>query len=375
MLQPSVGEVIMADHMRGLRGLCLLILFGATSALIVGCAPGGAEQGENGASSATASAEPDCPASGSLSYVCGLQNAEDIVRVGTTPWLVASSVAEAGSPGVGTIYLIDSEAKTAGELFPGESPDLQHDAAMFPDCPSVDLEHLEVHGLSLRETAPGMFRLYATSHGSVEAIQVWELDATGDKPQLTWVGCVPLPDDMFANSVAILADGGFVATKFLDPTNTDRFGAISRGEVNGEVHEWHPGGTVTAVPNTELSGANGIEGSADERYLFVTAYGSDEVVRFDRGSNPGPKVTIPVDIAPDNLRWTEDGTLLTAGVNTSPGTGWSVLELNPTDMTATKIAGYPQDVTLQNASTALAVDDELWIGTFDGDRVGYSSLP
>jgi hypothetical protein len=363
---------MMAGHMRGLR---LLILFGAASALIAGCAaPGDVEQGENGASSATASAEPDCPPEGSLSYVCGLQNAEDIVRVGTTRWLIASSVAASGSPGVGTIYLIDSEAKVAEELFPGASPVLRNDTALFPDCPSVDLDHLEVQGLSLRETEPGMFRLYATTHGSVEAIQAWELDATGETPQLTWVGCVPLPDGMYANSVAILSDGGFVATKFLDPTNSDRFGAISRGEVNGEVHEWHPGGTVTAVPNTELSGANGIEVSADEGYMFVAAYGTDEVVRFDRGSNPGSRVTIPVDIAPDNLRWTEGATLLTAGVNTSPGTGWSVLEINPSDLTATKVAGYPQlDVTLQNVSTALEVGDEVWIGTWSGNRVGYYS--
>ena len=170
--------------------------------------------------------------------------------MGSTRWLVASSVAAQDGSGAGRIYLIDSEAKSAEELFPGETPVLRHDTTMYPDCPSIDLEQLEVHGLSLRESAPGMFRLYATTHGSVEAIQAWELDATGESPTVTWVGCVRLPGDIFANSVAILSDGGFVTTKFLNPTDA---------EVNGEVHEWHPGGAVTAVPNTELSGANGIE--------------------------------------------------------------------------------------------------------------------
>ena len=363
----------MAENMRALR---LFILFGAASALIAGCAAtGDVEQSETGAASATASAEPDCPASDSLSYICGPQNAEDIVRVGPTRWLVASNVASGGVPGAGKMYLIDSEAKVAEEFFPGAAPVLRNDATMYPDCPSIDLDHLEVHGLSLRETAPGMFRLYATTHGAIEAIQAWEVDATGDTPQLTWVGCVPLPEGIFANSVAILADGGFVTTKFRDPTSADAFEAIGRGEVTGEVHEWHPGGPVTAVPNTELSGANGIELSADERYMFVAAYGSHEVVRFDRGSSSASRVSVPVDIAPDNLRWTEDGTLLTAGVNTSPGTGWSVLEINPSDLTATKIAGYDPVVTLQRASTALQVGDEVWIGTWSGDRVGYFPRP
>jgi hypothetical protein len=323
--------------------------------------------------SATATAEPDCPASGSLEFVCGVQNAEDIVQVGTTEWLLASNLAGPDEPGAGVIYLIDSEERVAEEAFPGESPVLRHDATMYPDCPSIDLDHLEVHGLALRETAPGTFRLYATTHGSVEAIQAWELDATGEKPQLTWIGCVPLPDGMFANAVAILSDGGFVSTKFYDTNGPSPNVLLERGEVTGEVYEWHPGGPVTAIPNTELSGANGIELSADERYLYVAAYGSREIVRFDRGSNPAPRMSTAVDIAPDNLRWTQDGMLLTAGVNATAGTGWSVLEIDPSNLTATNVASFTRDAELQNASTALAVGDEVWIGTWRGDRVGYYS--
>ena len=109
--------------------------------------------------------------------------------------------------------------------------------------------------------------------------------------------------------------------------------------------------------------------------MFVAAYGTHEVVRFDRGPNPGPKVGIPVDIQPDNLRWTEDGALLTAGANAAEGTGWSVVEIDPSDLTATNVAGYAEDVRLQNASTALEVGDEVWIGTWFGDRVGYYPVP
>jgi hypothetical protein len=34
-----------------------------------------------------------------------------------------------------------------------------------------------------------------------------------------------------------------------------------------------------------------------------------------------------------------------------------------------------QTAALQGASTALAVDDEIWIGTFNGDRIGVLPKP
>ena len=182
----------MAENMRRRRGLHLLILISATTALIAGCtAPGDTNQGDDGASSASASAEPEGEAAETISYVCGLQNAEDLVRVGTTPWLLASSLVAGGTPGAGKIYLIDSDEKSVEEFFPGEAPALSNDATMFQNCPSIDLENFEVHWLSIRETEPGMYRLYATKHGAVEDIQAWEIDATRDKTQPTWVGCVP----------------------------------------------------------------------------------------------------------------------------------------------------------------------------------------
>ncbi len=350
------------DH---IRTVPRFVFIGAAALVMAGCATAGpVDTSEDSSPSATPTAAAECPPD-SLEYVCGMQNPEEIVRVGSTRWLITSSVSASG-PGAGSINLIDSEAATAEQLFPGESPSMSPDETMYPDCPSIDLEEFEVHGLSIRETSAETFRLYATTHGSVEAIQAWELDASGEKPAITWVGCVPLPDDVFANGVAMLADGGFVTTKFAESAED-----AGRGSLGGGVLEWHPGEAVTPVPDTEVSGANGIELSSDERYMYVAAFKTHEIVRFDRGPNPEPRVTIAVDVGPDNLRWTPDGTLLTAGSNATPGTGWSVVEVDPSAMTATKVAEYGPDVALQNASTALQVDDAVWIGAWRGDRVGY----
>lgn len=366
-------------------GLCA-----ATLAALAACGGSGTETGgeaaEPGAAAAAAPSGGDavaseaaadvtagdaCAPDGELSYVCGLANAEDIVAVGDTGWLVASRLTPlGGTTGAGGMYLIDARAKTARELFPGPSPTLRHDEAMFPSCPGLDLDAFDTHGLALREREPGIYRLYATSHGALEAIQAFELDVRGDEPSVAWVGCVPLPDGIWANSVAILGDGGFVTTKFMaDPG--EGIEKIIAGEVNGEVYEWRPGGEVQAIPGTELSGANGIELSPDDRFLYVAAFGGREVVRYDRSASPPSKTSVSLDINPDNLRWTPDGDLLTVGSDLASGTGgWTIYRIDAEAMDATAVGGADGSAALQGASTALEVDGEIWIGTYNGDRVG-----
>jgi hypothetical protein len=357
-----------------INGAALLTALGAATLL----ASAGARAQETAADAA--SCDPD----GDIAYICGAMNAEDILHVGDTKWLIASSIAPlGGTVGAGRIYLIDSEAKTVEDLFPGAAPLLRLDAAMYPSCPGpLNLETWDSHGLALRETEPGVYRLYSTSHGALEAIQAFELDARGDKPTATWVGCVPLPERMWANSVVILEDGGFRTTKFMDPTDPAAINAVFAGQPNGEVYEWRPGGEVQAIAGTELSGANGIELSPDGRWMFVAAFGGRAVARYDMSVSPPAKTEVAVPINPDNLRWTPEGALLTAGVNAAapgaaPGapTGWSVFRIDPEAMTAERIAGADQTAAIQGTATALKAGGLLWYGTYNGDRVGYAPAP
>jgi hypothetical protein len=54
---------------------------------------------------------------------------------------------------------------------------------------------------------------------------------------------------------------------------------------------------------------------ADQRWLFVAAIGSREVVRFDRQASPPTKQTVQIGVRPDNLRWDANGKLYTVGGN------------------------------------------------------------
>ena len=330
-----------------------------------------------------AGCEPDGP----LNYVCGPVNAEDLVRLGNTRWLVTSGMdgpLNGGAAARGHLYLVDHERKTWSDWFPGTSPVFRQDTTLFKDCPGpVDPTRFSAHGLSVREQAAGRFRLYITAHGAREAIEVFDIDARGAQPSITWTGCVVLPEKVSANSVAILPDWGFVTTQFMDRSlpQQQAFGQVMSGQVNGQLFEWHPGQSVQPIAGTQMSGANGIVVSPDGQTLFVAAYGTHEVVRFQRGAGALRKDVVKLDITPDNLHWSASGKVLAAGGNHAaaggpPGAaGWSVLEIDPQSLAVRRVTGGQRLTGMQGATAAIDVGPEIWIGTFSGNRIGYLLAP
>ncbi|HEY0962005.1 MAG TPA: SMP-30/gluconolactonase/LRE family protein [Pseudomonadales bacterium] len=325
-----------------------------------------------------ASVAGDCAGEQGLTYICGVQAAEDLLSLDSANLVLASGMSDANANVPGHMYLIDTATKEVTELVQGPNFTQAHDTTMFPDCPGpLNLQDFSVHGLSVAEIAPQTWSVYTTSHGEREAVEVYELSLAGAEPALAWKGCVVLPENTFSNSVARLNDGGFVVTKMMDPAQG--FASIQSGGITGNVFEWHPGGEVMAIDGTELSGANGIAVSPDERYIYVAAFGSREIVRFDTSTMPIGKEAVSVDIVPDNVRWSDDGKLLVAGGNAPQEgcegaacqTGWSVIEVDPETLEVTRIGGADQNAALQGVSSALQVDGNIWVGTFNGDRVGY----
>jgi hypothetical protein len=319
---------------------------------------------------------PACHDEQGLTYLCGLVVPEDLLNVGSTGLLLAS-----GHRAPGHMYLIDPAASTQSELIHGATFRLQHDASAYPDCPGpLNLQAFDVHGLSLTETSPRRFSVYTTSHGAREAIEIYELDLRGTAPVLTWKGCVLLQQDGYFNSVARLTDGGFVTTRMRD-ANFRRVEGAPAG-ITGRVFEWHPGGRLQPLVGTELSLPNGIDVSKDERYVFVAAIGSQELVKFDRRATPTAKRAVSLPISPDNVHWAPDGKLLTAGPNyVAPAvcsgagcaSGWSVLEVDPETLAFTRLGGADQTAAMQRVSSAMRVGDDIWVGSND-DRIARFSL-
>jgi len=334
-------------------------------------------------------ADHDCDAAGEYAFICGPKNAEDLVSVADTKWIIASGLAPDAA-----IYLIDSEQKSWAELYPADAPRAQQNMELYGACPgSPDPNSFVTHGLSIRPGAAGHSTLYVVGHGGREAIEVFDVDANGEVPALTWTGCIMTPDSMEANSVASLGDGSLLVTI---PLHTDiPISDALAGKLTGGVYRWSPGDSgFTLVQGTETPYANGIEVSADGEEFYVASSGLFTVAAYSN-SNPARllRSTQPFAIVPDNLHMSSDGKLLTAGLNVlDPECGrvpqseefsletfascprpFAVLAIDPQSMQIETIASGPVNEHFSNITMALPVGDELWIGTFSGDRIAYRS--
>jgi hypothetical protein len=330
-----------------------------------------------------------CPSSGEYGFVCGVQNAEDLVLLPESQWVISSGMAP-GAP----IYLIDSQTKLWSNLYPGDAAQTDFDTETYLACPGEpDLSNFITHGLNVRTGRDGRTRLYAVSHGEREAIEVFDVDTSSGTPALTWIGCVQMPEGLEANSVASLDDGSLVATVLIHPEFT--FEDSMAGRPTGAVYAWSPGGSdFERIDGTELPANNGIEVSADGSEIYVASSGLRTVVAFDR-ANPSRQLrtTTPMPIIPDNIHMGADGNLITAGtIIDEPACGglpdpsefdiaayaqcprgFMALSIDPETMQYTTIAQGSANAAFSNATMALEVGDEVWVGTFAGDRIGYVS--
>ena len=88
------------------------------------------------------------------------------------------------------------------------------------------------------------------------------------------------------------------------------------GRPTGAVFLWTPGTPAfRQLPGTELAADNGIETSPDDREFFVVSTTTKKIVAFAR-SNPGAPLRVAqlAEFGPDNVRWTSDDRLITAGM-------------------------------------------------------------
>ncbi|MGD2168078.1 MAG: hypothetical protein PVF63_08225 [Gammaproteobacteria bacterium] len=337
-----------------------------------------------------AQAQSSCAPSNGYGYICGPENAEDLVAVPGTRWVIASAM----RPGTG-LYLIDSRSKDWSVVYPGDVALARQDMSTYGNCPgSPDPNTLITHGLNLRPGRNGHSTLYAVSHGAREAIEVFDVDADGNRPTLTWIGCVEMPHGLEANSVASFEDGTLVATVLLHPGTY--FEESFVGTPTGAVYLWSPDNPrFTKMRGTELPTNNGIEVSSDQREIFVASSGLSTIVAFSR-ENPSRQLrtTERLPFTPDNVHMAPDGRLITAGMlNDVPECGgdpisgdldlaelgacprgFMAVAIDPATMQVAEFAEGVRNPAFSNATMALQVGDEVWVGTFSGDRIGYVPL-
>jgi hypothetical protein len=332
-------------------------------------------------------AQSACSPAAGLSFICGLQNPEDVVHVPGTRWLLISGMA----PGAG-LNAVDTQVKTVRSLYAPGTTSARADRTRFAGCPGpLDPKQAVLHGLALRPAAAGRYTVYATNHGGRESVEVFELSvAAGGVPSATWIGCVLLPPKLGANSVAAFSDGTLVATVLILPGRT--FEDAFAGRNTGVVLQWTPGTPAfVELTGTELVANNGIETSPDDREFYVASTPTRRVYAFSRTKPGGGPLRFAQlkDFGPDNVRWTADNRLITAGlIDDEPACGgrpkdekgircpmgYAVATIDPKTMTATEIARGARTPAFTGTAMAAVVGNELWLGSFLADRLAYRSL-
>lgn len=317
---------------------------------------------------------PPCAPEGAIQVVCGQDGPEDLVAIPGTRFLVASAYGPQGG-----LFLIDTQARSSRKIFPDATARDRPDTKTYAECPGAPQgamrERFRTHGLYLEPGRNNTHTLYAVYHGARESVEIFEL-AGGAQPSVTWIGCVVAPPGVGLNSVAALPGGGFVATNFDPPqppgSKTPFSTALTSGQNNGELWEWHAGKGWAKVPGSESAGANGVVPSTDGQWLYVAQWGNRSFYRLSRGKTPVERQQIPLGFRVDNVRWAPNGLLLVAGQGdtSQPGTFTSIIgTIDPKTMTYREVINTRTSPAIGAATVAVQVGDNYWAGTFRGDRV------
>ena len=285
-------------------------------------------------------------------------------------WVITSGNREGGR-----LHLVNVRSKAATVLFPTSTRQEKLDAVAYPTCPGpLDLQKPDVfraHGLYLKPGQNSVHTLYVVHHGTRESIEAFAVDARQTPPTLTWVGCVPALSTMALNGVVALPEGGVATTS----TRT------------GDVWEYQVSTGWRRVPGSEGTAPNGLEISKDGRWLYVAGWAEEKLTRLSRGQTPVKKDVIALGFRPDNVRMSEDGSVMFAAGHTDKD-GRSITEprdplsetsnvarINPATLAFERIFQHPAMAGFVASTTAVQIADELWLGSQRGDRIAYFPAP
>lgn len=354
-----------------------MVKFRLYAAIIAVAAFAGGSAAFPASAAAGATADRSC---GGPTRICGLDGPEDLVAIDDGAEIIASRLGGEG------LDIIDTKTHEVSMLDPGSLPE-----APDPGYPCADLKASGAfisHGLSVKREADGSDRLFVVRHGGREAIEVFRFSRPGDYRSLMWLGCVSLPKGFQGNAVTGRRDGGFYVTSMTDAGDApadSKLAKLYAGRPSGAVLAWAPGAGFHRISMGAMSGPNGIELSPDDRWLYVNGWASHEIVRVDLDHPDAPARRLHVSFMPDNLRWSGDGSLIAAGVRSTPRstfecagthpdgtpcvTRWTVASIDPASMRLKAEMRRDDHTGFGDISVALPLARALWLGDFDGHDI------
>jgi hypothetical protein len=193
------------------------------------------------------------------------------------------------------------------------------------------------------------------------------------------------PDGSWLNDVVALPEGGFLATQMMP--RRGRIGQVfeylkagALGMRTGHALAWDPARGFSPQPGTQTVFPNGIALSADGSTIFLNSSIGGKVHRIDRSS--GRLLGSAEVTGPDNSSWAPDGRLLVASF-TGPlwetlrcdgiergacPVGFEIVAVDPETL-ATETIYRGGGAPMGAGTVGLRVGDELFVGSFAGDRI------
>jgi hypothetical protein len=311
----------------------------------------------------------DCGRQGNAEIVCGTRAPEDFEVTPDGRYLVVAKLGEVVDTAL-DLFKLDTHAFTPLPISSEKKADWG-DAACTE---SIGLQ-TGAHGLSLTQRTSGEWQLYVVNHNVRESMEMFELQPDGAAWKLVWRGCV-LAQEPY-NDVTALPDGGFVATR---PQALQREGQnLFGGEPSGNVARWSAKDGESVLPGTEYGYPNGVLVSKDGRYAYISGWTTRSFHKYDLDSMREAG-RADFSFMPDNLTWTPGGKLLAAGIKGVGGNcpaesndpciqGMVVAEVDPESLQVTELQDNAGRGLINGTSVAIQVDDSIYVGSFQGDRL------
>lgn len=330
----------------------------------------------------------DCTSSDTMRVVCGIQSPEDIAVVDGDDYLLLSELGDMGErSGRIVLFNVASEEFQAAYPYPEKQAAAPDNVQGSADCLTPPTEEMSPHGSHLVKLNNGSWRYLVVNHGDREAVELFSVERNEeDIPQLHWQGCVLPAENTHINDVVGLSNGDVVYTRMYRPDDFlgEQLGMLIKANT-GDVWRWSRAKGPQLLPYTAGSLTNGIEVSADERYVFINQYMNEEVHKYDLeqqkivGIAPVPNV--------DNSAWGPNGELWLAShtgeisammkcfSNSSRtcGLAFEIVALNPDSM-ETRVVFQHQGPPMGAATVATALNDKVYLGSFVGDRLAIVAL-
>jgi hypothetical protein len=326
-----------------------------------------------------------CDPAAGITPDCRFQNPEDLATSPLGGFILISQMGGMAGERPGSLVSLAPASGEIRVLFP--DPEAVQPTPGWGDAACQPPTEFAPHGIDIERLDSGADALYAINHAGRESVEMFEVLEFAEQVQLIWRGCVEAPDHGYFNDLVVLENGDFwVSQMFPRDANViwTALRMLATSYAPGYAYHWSPAAGFVRIPGTAAQFANGIEKSADERYVFLNNYFGDEVMKVDVVT--GARVSSAAVPGPDNLTWSPTGELLVASHDASIaetmacqnidegncGFGFKIIAID-TDTMQPRVLLDHEGPPIGAATVALPFDGEVYLGTFAGDRIARVS--